>query len=164
MGLLLSNELDEFHMVDAANFRGVFTEKSAKWGELRLRKRDAIVRAFIEAIRQSGLVVVAISAEAALLSDKNIAAKKRDVFERVVRELDAKVPPSGSLAFICDREQDLARPVLDWINRLQVSEPRLSERIAGVCYMQRRTILQIQAATTIASKRPCKPLAYSVKC
>jgi hypothetical protein len=145
--VLRTHGLTEFHMVDAMNFRNAFQP----WGEDRFQRRDALLQSLVDVIKTSGLKAVVTAAEEGLLSNKAKAKKKREVFEDVVRQLVKVLPQADVMfAFLCDREQDLSREVLVWLEKLQIKDPSIVSRIAGVCYMKRQTVLQLQAADLIA--------------
>ena len=74
----------------------------------------------------------------------------RDLLIALVRQLIPLVPAEAPLALICDRESDLAREILSWIDALGRSERSLYERIAGVCFMNSRDVVILQAADMVA--------------
>ena len=67
------------------------------------------------------------------------------MFEHVVRQLHddmrAKHAPHV-LMFICDREQDMVKPVVGWLDKLSIKDSVLAERIGGVCYVRRQNVMQ----------------------
>ncbi|HEU4693941.1 MAG TPA: hypothetical protein VFS23_36500 [Vicinamibacterales bacterium] len=136
-------------MVDAVNFRGEFAAKSAEWGEQRMGKLNEVICDFVDAIRQVNLEVVVCSAEESALSPEGIAAKKRDVFEHVVRQLHddmrAKHAPHV-LMFICDREQDMVKPVVGWLDKLSIKDSVLAERIGGARKLNGSVTIQTNLA------------------
>ena len=149
--ILERHGLRSFHMVEAMNFRGAFVDKGREWGSERELRRDALVKELAQAITQSQFHFVGWMAEIPLLaSDSTRAEKKAEVFRLLVRQLlglnfdNFQNPPS--FALICDREQDLAKPVLGWVDRLCVESPEARERLAGVCFMNNRMVPPLQAA------------------
>lgn len=125
----------------------------------RYRTHDLKVRPDFEDIRstlataahQCGLKAVGCSADVALLDDVSEARKKKDVFEHVVKQLLRAAPPEVNFALICDREQDLAKQVAAWLQRLsEMGRPNSYDRIAGICYMNSEHSLQTQAADLVA--------------
>jgi hypothetical protein len=101
-----------------------------------------------------GLRAVGDAAREELL-DKEPAKGKRELFTRVVRDLLRAAPQDVGFALVCDREQDLAKEVAAWIERERHRDkmdgrPDVYERITGICYMNSRFTLQIQAADLVA--------------
>jgi hypothetical protein len=105
---------------------------------------------FVEAISNAGLQAVGAVADEARLDDRHDSKRKRGVFERVVRQLLGAAPSHVNFALICDREQDLAKEVASWLDRLKLNEPVTYARVTGICYMNSRSVLQVQAADLAA--------------
>ena len=74
----------------------------------------------------------------------------RDVLSAVIRRLIPLVPAEAQIGLVCDREADLAKEVLSWIDDLGRSERALYDRIAGICYMNSRDVIILQIADMMA--------------
>lgn len=108
-----------------------------------------------EHIRGCGLHAIGCAVDLDLSNAQTEAGKKRDVFEHVVRQLMKVAPAEANIALLCDREQDLAKDVspldrLGWLAKQEGRVDRLYERIVGICYINSKLSMQIQAADLIA--------------
>jgi hypothetical protein len=109
-----------------------------------------------EHVRACGLHAIGCAVDLDLAIAQTEAGKKRDVFEHVIRQLVRVVPAEANFALLCDREQDLAKQVSPWLDRLgwlaqqQGRTDRLYERIVGICYINSKLSMQIQAADLVA--------------
>jgi hypothetical protein len=123
--------------------------------ELRHRRDiDAIREALAVEAHKCGLHGVAVVASEALL-DRKASAGKRELFGSVVTQLLEAAPSFQNIALICDREQDLAGEVFAWMERLRWQSKQdvdrdLYERITGICWMNSRQTIQIQAADMVS--------------
>jgi hypothetical protein len=130
--------------------RGIEYFRSA---EMRHRPDfEELRQTLAKAAKESGLHAIGKSADVNELGPKD-GNRKRDLFEAVVRQMLSATPIGANLALLCDREQDLAKEVDAWLQRLRWEQrnDNTYERIAGICYLNSRLSMQIQAADLAAS-------------
>lgn len=128
------------------------------------RSNDLVVRHDWAQVREdfgrvalkAGLhAVVSVPTTALMRKCSKESVRKRMVFQNVVRQLFEKAPDDVEFAFICDREEDLADEIGPWVKSLKrpddmAGRPSVYERISGICFMNSRRMLQVQAADLVA--------------
>jgi len=142
--------INRFRMREAMRFEGDFRQKKIEWGDDREAKREGMLNQLADVVIGAKLQPVGCAADTSLLSPGTRAAMVRDVLERVIRQLLEVIPAVAQLGLVCDREEDLAKEVMKWLNKLQLSEPTIYGRIAGVCYMNSHSVVILQAADMLA--------------
>jgi hypothetical protein len=129
-------------------FRSNELRGRSDWAEMREHFGATALRVGLHA-------VVAVPSESLLRAGTD-AARKRMVFQHVVRQLFDKAPLNTNFAFVCDREQDLAREINGWIDSLKRPDEiagRSSpyDRISAVCWLNSKRMIQVQAADLLAN-------------
>ena len=119
--------------------------------EARARGEFSAVRTALgEACVRAGMKAIGVASRQELLTPESEAKRKHQVFSQVVEDLVAAMPPTVNLALLCDREQDLAKEITQWSQRASERNDPLYDRVAGICYLNSRYSIQIQAADLVA--------------
>ena len=138
--------IESFHMVEAMNFRGQFSRLGREWGAERIERRDRLLDELITCAERSNFSAFGLGADIRLLGDQVKAAKKKEMFQAVVRDSIQNLDPSYRLAILCDREQDAALLFLGWLENLFLREPKQRTRVWAFCFIDDRYVAAAQLA------------------
>jgi len=103
------------------------------------------------AAKTAGLHVVVSVPSERLLGSGTEAQRKMAVFQHVVRQLFDAAPESVNFALMCDREQDLEKQISAWVQRLRERKGDQYDRIVGVCFLNSKKVIHVQAADLVAN-------------
>jgi len=113
--------------------------------------RSQLLNSLTDVVLRRNLAAVCWAAQDSLFEqDANRARRARELFVTLVTQITNVAPPDVHLALICDREADLAKEVLLWIDAVARSNKPLYDRISGICYMNSRDLTAVQAADMVA--------------
>lgn len=137
-------DLPYFRTVDAMNFRGPFTAKSAEWGDQRIAKRDDLLWRLAKLSRSLDMRPVGLAVQVGGLSEKDAGHRKREVFQTVIANILA-AHQDRYFFLICDTEHDAADHYRRWLANLQQRD-ETAKRIACLCFADDKVLAAVQLA------------------
>lgn len=149
---LKRHDIPYLRMTEAMGFHQSFLKKRDEWGADATKRRDDLLMEFALLGRDLNFRTTGFAVHALGLADDKLVLRKRELFQEVVHDIvdgARRAEMKGSLALMCDTEQDAADYFRKWLNHLQQRD-EMSRRIAVLCFANSRVVTPLQLADMTA--------------